>query len=169
MYNSSAFELKYSFENDTMTLYLQILLPHVSTSAVPHAIKFLTQHSPGVLRTKCFNDAGLPFFIEAKNTELGHLFEHLLLDQLCYKKISNGHESAEFRGITQWDWENEPYGSFRITIHLPSEDLSFFAKSLQSTITIFEKFIESIPTKNTAYVFSPSTSHFTKMQTPNDM
>lgn len=146
MYNSSVFQLNYSFHDNTMTLHMQMLLPHVSTTSAPDCVGFLADHCPGVLKTKCFNEKKLPFYLEAKNTELGHLFEHVLLDQLCNKKISRGHENAEFSGITQWDWEQEPYGSFRITINLSREDLRFFATALKATIRIFEKFISTIPT-----------------------
>lgn len=159
MYNSSIFQLKYTFQDNTMALHMQMLLPHVSTGSIPNNVEFLAKNCPGVLKTQCFNEQNLPFFIEVKNTELGHLFEHLLLHQLCSKKISKGHNQAEFKGVTQWDWEKEPYGSFRITINLSREDLKFFTKSLRATITVFEKLVSTIPTpthQNPARAYSHS-------------
>lgn len=145
MYSSSQFELKYSFEQNTMNLFLQIHIPFVLTSAYGGCISFLEHHCPGTLQTTCFNDQNLPFYIEAKNTELGHLFEHILLDQLCSEKISQGHKNVMFSGITQWDWEQKPYGSFQILINLKRSDLAYFNKSLNSSIILFEKLISAFP------------------------
>lgn len=84
--------------------------PIVRTGCLPKTVTILSEKLPGVLKTTCFNDAGLPFEEEAKDTEIGHLFEHILI-QYLYEELD-----YKFKGVTQWNWNINKRGTFQISI-----------------------------------------------------
>ncbi len=138
---SQYFQIQYRQSNKKTAITMQINLPFVSTKYLPMTGAFLQAHNPSVLRTQCFNDANLPFDIEVKETELGHLFEHILLDQLCLSEMSKGAKSSTFSGRTSWDWQKNPYGMFEIWIDIGKEQLQLLMEALKKTIALFEKLI----------------------------
>lgn len=110
----------------------------VTTTHMPHVSGFLRKELPTILRSTCFNEGNIPFYKEVLSTELGHLFEHIMLEYLCIAKISLGFEEAMFSGVTNWDWNKEPYGTFHIELDVPKEDLLFVSPALNKTIYLFE-------------------------------
>ncbi len=58
----------------------------------------------------CHNRSGLPFAEEVRDTELGHVFEHVVLAVPRQRGIHT-------RGQTTWNWHRDPIGMYRITIH----------------------------------------------------
>lgn len=70
----------------------------------------MRQQAPGLEYHDCHNAAGLPFVEEMQNTELGHAFEHLILEKLRLLKIYG-------RGLTRWNWKRDPMGRYQITIY----------------------------------------------------
>ena len=89
-------------------------------------MKILQRNLPQVLDALCFNDSNLPFDIEVKNTEMGHLFEHIILEYMCEEKIKNGFPKASFKGVTNWNWKKDIQGTFHIQIEIEPADLEFF-------------------------------------------
>lgn len=118
---------------------MQLNVSFVNTSDIPQTLEFLTNNCPSVLRTQCFNDKNLPFSLEVKETEIGHLFEHILIDKLCTLKIKNGAKSAILNGNTSWNWQKNPYGSFQILIDLGQNDLELLIEGLKTSINITRK------------------------------
>ncbi len=116
-------------------------IPVVNTSSIPHTVSFLETHAPTVLSTRCFNDLNLAFDKEVKATEVGHLFEHMLLEQLCALKISAGFASAVFNGRTYWNWERDPEGVFHIVIDIGKKEIALLLTALQNTIQLFESLL----------------------------
>jgi hypothetical protein len=106
------------------------------TNSLPRTFSQLNENLPGVLKSKCFNEENLPFATEVLNTELGHLFEHILLEYLCSTKISRGAKNALFRGLTSWNWRRDAKGTFHITIYMNPEDLEIFSYSLNKTVIL---------------------------------
>jgi hypothetical protein len=95
---------------------MQFFNDAISTRQLPHTLHLLQQHAPRVLKTKCFNPLNLSFRKEVVNTELGHLFEHILLSYLCEETIEAGASCALYDGVTYWNWERYPKGNFKIVI-----------------------------------------------------
>lgn len=141
-YESSFFSLKIELGNRSTALVMQLLIPWVNTKDLPHTKDFFNKNFPSVLRTQCFNDKNLPFSLEIEETEIGHLFEHILIDQLCILKIQSGAESAVFNGQTFWNWQKNPYGCFQILIDIGKSDLNLFKEALTKAIELTERLIE---------------------------
>src|SRR5258707_8329129 len=72
----------------------------INTNTIPQTERILKKLLPTVLSTTCYNAENLPFAIEVRNTETGHLFEHILLEYLCQQKLAKGHNTATFSGTT---------------------------------------------------------------------
>jgi hypothetical protein len=117
--------------------------PYLSTNLLPKTKNILKKTLPTVLLTECFNSEGLAFSKEVKNTEIAHLFEHILLEYLCLEKISQGFSSASFSGRTHWNWIKYPKGSFFITITIEKTDLKFLPISIEKSINLLEKILNS--------------------------
>lgn len=122
---------------------MQLFVPIVNTKDIPHTKKFLQEVFPTVLKTECFNDSHLPFYEEVNQTEIGHLFEHILLDQLCILKIKSGETSAVFNGNTSWNWQKYPYGSFQILVDIGKKELRLLLQALKKAIELTEFLIQS--------------------------
>ena len=123
---------------------MKLFIPVVNTRDLPHTDQFLKENFPSVLTTECFNDDNLPFNIEVKATELGHLFEHILLDQLCLIKLSSGdYHQAMFTGRTDWDWGRDQRGIFHITISVSESENYLLARAIKKTVALTESLINA--------------------------
>lgn len=111
------------------------------TNSLPHTTEVLEEILPPVLKTQCFNELNLPFYSEVKNTEIGHLFEHILLEYLCQEKIADGYKKASFRGVTKWNWRNEKKGTFNIVIDAKPADIIYFQYALTKSIELLNKIL----------------------------
>lgn len=110
----------------------------VNTRDIPQTHAVLKKILPTVLQSQCFNDQKLPFSKEVKSTELGHLFEHILLEYLCLQKMAAGCKSATFNGVTNWNWKKEKWGTFHIIVDAGYKDLPIFSRALEKTIQLME-------------------------------
>ena len=143
LYRSRSFMLT-PFMGDTGTeIVMQMLGTTVTTRDLPQTYDLLKHQFPAVLSTKCFNEAHLPFYQEVRNTEIGHLLEHVLLEHLYQEKSSQGHKNVVFNGRTFWDWHKDPIGSFRIMIDVGLPDLSIFKSCLKRAIDLTERVLQS--------------------------
>lgn len=132
------FSLKIRYHKQATRIRMSLLIPTVNTKEVPHTVELLTQYLPSVLNSTCFNDDQLPFAVEAQSTEIGHLFEHILLEYLCYFKLLKGYTNAEYSGVTKWNWERDPWGVFHITINTGYDDWEIFSQATQQSIVLLE-------------------------------
>ena len=121
---------------------MQLLIPVVNTKYLPHTLTVLRRTLPGVLRTECFNYKHISFKKEVQQTEIGHLFEHILLEYLCLEKIKEGHDDIVFNGKTRWNWIKNPYGSFEIEVDVKVEDLRIFIKALKKSLRLTQNIIK---------------------------
>lgn len=142
-YHSDLFSFKIGQTRKITMINIQFFTPFVNTSEIPSTLNFLKSEYPSVLLTTCFNDKNLPFIVEVNATEIGHLFEHILIDELCFLKIKHGAESAIYNGNTSWNWKINPYGSFQIRIDIGKKDLPILVEGLKKTIYLTNKLIRT--------------------------
>lgn len=143
-YKSDFFSLSIKQGNKTTHIGMHLHVPFVNTSYLPHTKQFLIENYPSVLRTKCFNDKNLPFETEVNETEIGHLFEHILIDELCALKIKSGAKSAIFNGQTSWNWEIDPRGFFKIWVDIGKKEFELLIQGLKKAILLIEQLMASI-------------------------
>jgi hypothetical protein len=143
MLNANLYQLAVRKSNQETNIKMSLLTNYYHTNSLPNTHSILEDALPAVLRTECYNDSNLPFSEEVRNTEIGHLFEHILLEYLCQMKISNGYKKASFRGLTSWNWRKDAKGTYHITIQAKPEDTLFFKEALRRTIKLVNKIIDS--------------------------
>jgi len=108
----------------------------VNTRNIPETYTILNKLLPQIFLSKCFNDDRLTFKTEVQRTEIGHLFEHILLEYLCDYKFSKGYKDVVFTGVTNWNWKKDPYGTFHIRVNSAQDDIDIFQKALERTISL---------------------------------
>lgn len=136
------FSLTIQQESLATQIVMRLNLPIVNTREIPQTYSILKDVLPSVLRSECFNDENLPFRQEVRQTEIGHLFEHILLDYLCIYKIADGYKKASFRGETNWNWHEDTRGTFYIDISAGFTEQEIFAKALQKTIFLVKNILK---------------------------
>lgn len=144
------FSLYLSLHKDTIVTTMKLLVPIVNTCELPHTFHFLYKSLPSILKSQCYNPDNLPFHKEVQQTEIGHLFEHILLEYLCLIKLELGYQKASFRGRTDWNWKKDPKGTFHIFITINSKDLLFLPQALDKSILLLKSLMT--PQKPQFYV-----------------
>jgi hypothetical protein len=134
----SLFSLQILQKTSSTNIIMQSYQEHVSTGHIPFIEELLRKHLPTVLLTQCFNEEQLPFALEVKSTEIGHLFEHILLEYLCQLKIAKGAQSAVFSGRTSWNWIKDPRGKFHIRLTCGKKDADILPFALEKTINLMK-------------------------------
>lgn len=145
----------YTIEN-TFNLFIQqntysakikmlLLKNPINTADIPRTFDVLERFLPSVLATECLNEHGLPFHQEVKRTEIGHLFEHILLEYMCQLKINKGCKSAVYEGRTKWNWRKDPRGVFHIHINCTIKDSDIFPLALDKTIALMKIILHHNP------------------------
>ncbi|HSX40687.1 MAG TPA: hypothetical protein VLF68_03675 [Candidatus Saccharimonadales bacterium] len=141
--SSDYYRLNVSTFHDKTTIIMQLSFPVMTTASLPQTYNLLENFLPSIHVSKCFNDKHYSFRREVRSTEIGHLFEHILLEFLCKEKMSKGFEDAEFRGITHWDWNTDIRGTFHITINCGYIDAQLFPKALYKSVLLLNKILDS--------------------------
>jgi len=132
------FSLMITQRKASARITMQLFYNQVNTHDIPSIVELLAQHLPNVLFTQCFNDEGYPFNVEVKNTEIGHLFEHILLEYLCQLKIAKGHTNASFSGRTKWNWIRDPRGKFHIQLTCGAKDSDILPEAIEKTVSLMK-------------------------------
>lgn len=138
---SSLCDISLKYKAKKMVIALYIPQKQVTTHTMPFVKSILQRKLPSILLSTCFNNNNLPFSQEVEATELGHLFEHILLEYLCLEKLSLGVEEASFSGVTTWDWNRKKYGTFSITCTLNTNDFLLVSPAMNKTIRLFEEIL----------------------------
>ncbi|MGH7204078.1 MAG: cyanophycin synthetase family protein [Candidatus Levyibacteriota bacterium] len=110
----------------------------LNTEEIPTIVSLLEENLPSVLSTICYNDKNLPFNEEVQNTELGHLFEHILLEYLCQHKLAKGARRATYAGRTKWNWTRDPLGRFHIHFNCGKKDADILPLALEKTVALMK-------------------------------
>lgn len=66
---------------------------------------------PGLARHLCHNGGGLTFADELADTEVPHLFEHVVLELMA-----EAGSPRSLRGETEWDFKRDGRGVFRVSL-----------------------------------------------------
>lgn len=66
---------------------------------------------PGLANHRCFNDAGRTFAEEIADTEVPHLFEHVVLELMA-----EAGSPRSLKGETAWDFKRDGRGVFRVSL-----------------------------------------------------
>lgn len=132
----NTFSLDILHKSRSARIKMMMLRDPINTADIPHTYQILKKLLPNVLTTECFNEQNLPFRQEVKNTEIGHLFEHILLEYMCQLKITRGYSSAVFAGRTRWNWERDPRGLFHISVNCPLRDHLILKDALHMSIAL---------------------------------
>lgn len=80
------------------------------SSQVEGMAAYLLQVLPHLAIHRCVNRSGLPFEEELNDSELGHVFEHVILALLFQRGMF-------VRGQTTWNWQRDPIGTYHVTIN----------------------------------------------------
>lgn len=114
----------------------------ISTKSFPKTFNIIKKMIPGVLETECFNDHNFSFSKEIKNTEIGHLFEHIVIYLLKEHGISKHHDCDNdeviYEGRTWWNWKENPKGKFFIEVNGPLVASDIFTKIIKQANSIIE-------------------------------
>lgn len=122
----------------------------VNTFDLPYTLAILKSLLPSVLQSTCFNEDNNPFYEEVLHTEVGHLFEHILIEYLCLLKVSEGFDNVEYTGVTKWNWVLYPRGSFHITVSAGLNDSSIFKSAMQKSIELINIILNSAKSENSS-------------------
>lgn len=117
-------------------IVMKMHIPQVNTSEFPQTRNILKLYLPTILKSICYNEEQLPFYKEVSKTEIGHLFEHILLEYLCIVKLENGYDSVCYEGVTDWNWLRDPKGTFHITIKATNEELDILSVALDRSMIL---------------------------------
>lgn len=112
-----------------------------TTKSISSCTDCLLAHVPSVFTTQCFNDKNLSFYDEVKDTQLGHLFEHILIEYMCLYKLKF-QNSVNFSGRTYWRSQYEDPRDFTVIVNCKIIDWPIFIKALKKTILVFQNLIE---------------------------
>lgn len=137
------FSLHIRYHEDSIEITMRLFSPYKKTSAYPETLALLQQHFPQVLTTECFNDDHICFMQEVVDTELGHIFEHIILQYMCDEAFRLGLPTHEFEGRTWWDCSQESENSFRIAIFVSKAQKPIFLSALQQSIELLNLVLES--------------------------
>lgn len=133
---SHLFSLTITQNKQNTRILMRLFTTIVNTRDIPTTFSFLEKFLPSILVATCYNDDHLPFVKEVKSTEIGHLFEHVLLEYLCMLKLANGCKKATFRGETNWNWKKDTWGTFHIYINAGIRNEHIFQQALEKSVNL---------------------------------
>jgi hypothetical protein len=139
--NSPFFNYLISQRPDHAEITIQFHTSFFTTRELPSTIAILETLLPRIFKHKCFNNYNRSFKKEAEQTELGHLFEHILLEFLCRYKFHEGDTNINLKGLTEWNWEQDPKGIFYISLNSKIEDSYLLTQAVNKTAQIMETII----------------------------
>ncbi len=145
--NSKNFKLQYEIFDRGVKIDMSLLCDVIYTSQITGIYNKLFAFLPTVLTTECFNEKHLPFREEVAQTEIGHLFEHILLEYMSINK-EKSMKNFSIEGRTFWNAINLPIKKFTIDIYCKLSDFPIFIKSLEPSCKLIDTLIGDRPTFN---------------------
>lgn len=137
-YNSKNFFVTASQLDDCVFLTQTVHNPIVGTRELPYTYRVLEKTIPSIFKNHCDNYKKYPFVKEVKDTEVGHLYEHLILEYLKLIGVKK-FGKADFSGETSWDWAREKKGTFRIIIYSNKSQNNLFNHAFKKATLVLEK------------------------------
>lgn len=114
------------------------------TSDLPATHYTLKKLLPSIYNSYCFNYQKTSFSRKVKDTEIGYLFEHILLEYLCFLKLNRGAYDVEYNGRTSWNWVKYEPGTFDITIDAGFKDAFIMQEAINKTVVLVEMMFSGI-------------------------
>lgn len=140
-YNENLFLLNINQGIKETGIKMKLFTNYVSTESLPNTYSTLQRFLPSILDSKCFNEENLTFDEEVRATEVGHLFEHILLEYLTKLKLFYDNEDISFSGTTSWDWTKDEQGIFHIKINAGVREAHIFEEALEKSIILINRII----------------------------
>lgn len=153
-YQEKLYSLQIHHMLSSASIRMALNIPIVNTYSLPFTYTILTKHLPSIFSSACFNDQKLPFSQEVKATEIGHLFEHMLLEYLCSEKTAQKYNDVVFNGYTEWDFIKDGEGVFHIHVDVPYTDSAVLIDALRKTIQLMNIILQSSPSVKKDFSFS---------------
>jgi hypothetical protein len=111
-----------AFDDRKMHLRIEMSeAEHCRTNEHPHLPDTLFDILPAIRNHRCDNEEALSFEAEAQDTEIPHLFEHLVIE--LQVQVIGGSLSGE----TSWDWTRDPHGWFHVSVDYDNRELALGA------------------------------------------
>lgn len=123
-------------------IIMDLINQQITTEKIPALSEVLKENLPSILSSICYNDLELPFYEEVQHTEIGHLFEHILLEYLCKNKIAKGAKRATYQGRTSWNWVRDPLGRFHIHLTCGKKDEDILLSSLEQSVQLMKLILQ---------------------------
>ena len=144
--NSPYFDLAVQVDEESAEMVMYLKTPFQTTKSLPHTHEMLNEYLPGVLCTRCFNKENLPFCEKVKDTNLAHLFEHILLEYLIEERGKYADEKISYKGVTSWDWREgkDAVGTYRISISITHEETMVLHNALRKAIELVERLLKGM-------------------------
>jgi len=159
------FSLSLHHKEATTNIEMQVYSSFFSTAALPNTYKILKTHLPTIHLSSCVNEKNLPFSQEVRHTEIGHLFEHILLEYVYQKKEALGQKNILVQGETSWNWLQKPRGFFTIVVNVGVEEMDILQQALSPTIQLLQFIFASHMQESFCLKQSPALFQ-TQMQAP---
>lgn len=138
---NDSFALSVGHSDLQTDIVMELYHSQVNTKFFPKTTEILDRLLPSIFHSKCFNSARYSFRREVIHTEIGHLFEHILLEYICVVKLEWGMKDPLHNGVTQWDWDTEKRGIFHITIDSGVRDKQILQIALERSTGLLLKII----------------------------
>lgn len=135
------FSLDYNIFEKGVKLNVKFSTETLNTRYIPGLYEKLFKLMPSVLKTECFNPDDLPFSEEVKKTEIGHLFEHILLEFMALQKEKFS-KNFSIAGRTFWNAKARPE-EYRIEIYCSLCDFPIFVKSIKPTCSLVNYLLQT--------------------------
>lgn len=136
-YKSNSFSLNIKLSQSDLRIVMLLYSLPLSTKNLTRTNHILKSELPTIYSNRCYNQDNLSFFEEVKNTEIAHLFEHILMEKIFQSLNPSSSSDDSIAGKTSWNWEKEPIGKFHIQlqpINLARKDLfDCLSQSIQLT------------------------------------
>lgn len=140
-YISKNFQINIQELKGRVVLTQNVINPIVHTSFLPRTLEVLQKRVPTIFDNKCYNGNGFSFGKESGSTEVGHLFEHLIIENLkliAIKKCGKG----DFKGETSWDWAKEKRGVFNIVVYSDGGLKKIFPIAFKKAVEVMEEIFD---------------------------
>jgi len=136
MHSNNLFSVKIAHSKDSTNIQMDMTIPIVNTKVLPLTSNILNSYLPSIFYSKCFNERNQSFKREVQRTEIGHLFEHIILEYLFLIKESRGSKNVVHNGLTHWNWTEDYHGVFHIDIDCAQKDKEVFYEALTKSINL---------------------------------
>lgn len=165
-YAGELFSVDVLIRRRSTKITMKVFTSLISTENVPSTYTLLKKHLPSILRSKCFNENNYKFSKEVKNTEIGHLFEHIILENLSSCKSALGFNNPVYNGLTRWNWARDARGVFHIEIDSGLDEEEIFALALNKSTELLNIILQSATLDNSVYHPTPAINQFSFAEAP---